>query len=144
MLIGKSFHALDEKDRVVIPSKFRGDFLVEGEAKCVVSWGNGPYLVIHTMASWDKVKEHLANLPGNDRGARYYKTKILGEAEFYRLDKQGRIMLSQSHKEHARLDKDVVLLGMDESVHLYSKEVWESNESEHEPHFETYANQWGL
>lgn len=144
MLIGTSLHALDEKDRVVIPSKFRDDYTVDGESRCVICRGNGPYLVVHTMESWQRLKEHLANLPTTDEGALYYKMKILGEAEFYKLDRQGRVVLSQEHKKYARLDKELVLFGMDQSVYLYGKEVWEAKEREHEDHFQTYAKQWGF
>ena len=144
MLIGKSFHTLDDKDRLVIPSKFRKDFLVDGEGQCVIAGGNGTFLIIHTMASWDTRQRRIASLPTTDEEALFYRIKIIGEAEFCTLDRQGRVPLSQDHKRHARLGKDVILFGQTTSVWLWNKETWECMEAEHGPHFQSYATRWGV
>jgi DNA-binding transcriptional regulator/RsmH inhibitor MraZ len=70
--------------------------------------------------------------------------KIWSEAEHCILDKQGRIVLSQSHKTYSSIDKEVVLVGMKDAVWLLSKSVWEREEAQHEPHFAVYARQWGV
>jgi MraZ protein len=144
MLVGKSFHTLDDKDRLVIPSKFRSSFDREGQCECITARGNGPFLIMHTMESWMALEKKLEGIPTTDDGALFYRMKIWSEAEHCTLDKQGRIVLSQGHKIYASIDKDVVLIGMKDAVWLWSKAMWEKKEAEHESHFEEYAKQWGV
>jgi MraZ protein len=46
------------------------------------------------------------------------------------MDGQGRILIPQSLRSHARIDKDVILIGMLTKVEIWSKEVWEQEESD--------------
>src|SRR5690606_40191637 len=55
------------------------------------------------------------------------------------LDKQGRIMLPQTLRAHARLDKDAVVIGVSNRVEIWAKEVWDGYVQQAEGSFEDIA-----
>lgn len=58
------------------------------------------------------------------------------------MDKQGRLNISSDLRRHAHIDKEVVSIGVDSRVEIWSKADWESYNESPELDSELIAEKW--
>jgi len=123
MFMGEYNHTIDEKGRIIIPSKFRealGD-------NFVVTQGLDGCLFVYANEEWEVFVEGLSKLPGN-KDARKLQRYFMAGAAQCEVDKQGRILIPQKLRQQAGLLKDVVFVGVLSKIEIWSKERWEEND----------------
>lgn len=128
MFMSQYNHSIDAKGRVIIPAKFReklGDSFV-------ITKGLDGCLFGYAEAEWKEFEEKLAALPTTSKDARSFTRYFLAGAAECELDKQGRILIPAVLREFAELDKEVVLVGAASKIEIWSKEKWDSSNSEYE------------
>jgi MraZ protein len=118
MLKGEHQYALDDKGRVVIPPRFRH---VLGE-QIVATRGVDPCVTIYSPAEWAKVEDVLRKLPMRQRDVVRY---LLAGAVDLELDRQGRITLPQHLRQHAGIERDVVVVGLINRLEVWSRPAWQ-------------------
>lgn len=121
MFIGEYQHSVDPKGRVIIPTKLREGL---GE-KFIVTKGLDHCLFAYPQNEWSLLEEKLKTLPLTSKDARAFVRFFFSGATECEVDKQGRALLPLSLREHASLDKDVVLIGVSTRVEIWSREKWE-------------------
>ena len=121
MLIGEYEHSLDVKGRIIMPSKFRDDI---GD-KFIVTKGLDGCLFAFSKEEWTKFEEKLSTLPISNKDARTFTRFFFAGAIDCELDKQGRFLISSNLRDFAEFTKDVVIVGMNSRVEIWSKEKWE-------------------
>ncbi|MBR6451303.1 MAG: division/cell wall cluster transcriptional repressor MraZ [Lachnospiraceae bacterium] len=121
MFMGEYNHTSDAKGRLIIPAKFREQL---GEA-FVITNGNDGCLNIYTNEDWETFLEKLRVLP-NNRDKREIVRKFVAQANPVEVDKQGRILIPPALREHAALEKDVVLAGVIDKIEVWNRERWEA------------------
>lgn len=119
MFMGEYNYSIDEKGRLTIPVKLREqlghDFIItRGLDNC---------LFIYPKNEWDKVIEKYRELP-NTKDARNFMRFFLSGATTNELDKQGRINIANSLIKYAGLQKDCVIIGVNERLEVWDKERW--------------------
>ena len=119
MFMGEYNHTIDAKGRLIVPAKFRDQL---GEA-FVITKGNDGCLSMYTNKAWETFLEKITKLPAN-KNSREFVRYFVSSAEEVETDKQGRILIPASLREHAGLDKDVVLAGAIDKVEVWDKERW--------------------
>ena len=135
MFMGEYQHTIDDKNRLIIPSKFReglGD-------QFVMTKGLDNCLFIYPLDEWEKLEQKLKALPFTKADARAFVRFFFSGANECELDKQGRILVTQVLKDHANLIKDVVIIGVSSRVEVWSKEVWESYSQDAQKDYEAIA-----
>lgn len=125
MLMGEYRNSIDAKSRLIVPAKFRDEL----EFKCVLTKGLDNCLYIYPMDEWVRFQEKLATLPVSDAKARAFVRYFYASAVECEIDKQGRLTIPQSLKEYARIEKELVTLGVLNKVEIWSKQEWESAEN---------------
>ncbi|HSG78805.1 MAG TPA: division/cell wall cluster transcriptional repressor MraZ [Acidimicrobiia bacterium] len=120
MFLGEYQHSVDDKGRLVLPSKFR-DRLDDG---LVVTKGQERCLYVFPMDRWEEEVARVNRLPRTDKRARNYARTFFGSASDQALDKQGRIVMPQGLRDYAGLDKDVVVVGVGERVEVWDTAAW--------------------
>lgn len=120
MFMGEYQHAIDEKGRMIIPSKFRDSL----GANFVVTRGLDSCLFIYPMEEWALLEQKLKALPLMKSDARAFTRFFFSGATECELDKQGRVNIPNTLREHAKLEKDCVVLGVSNRVEVWGKEVW--------------------
>ena len=125
MFMGEYNHTVDPKGRLIIPSKFREELGDE----FVVTKGLDGCLFVFPNSEWQAFEEKLKKLPLTNKSARQFARFFVAGATPCELDKQGRILLPQTLREFAGLEKDVVLTGMLNRVEIWSKAQWLANNS---------------
>ena len=120
MLMGEYYHTIDDKGRIIIPSKFRealgNDFVVtRGLEEC---------LFVYPKPHWDKIVSKLNQLPFTKRDARSFMRFFLSGATAMEFDKQGRINITSPLISYADLKKNCVIVGVGDRLEIWSEEKW--------------------
>ena len=123
MFMGEYNHTIDAQGRLIIPSRFR-ELL---GAAVVLTRGLDGCLSIYPMDEWVAFEEKLRALPLTNKDARTFSRFFVAGATTCQLDKQGRILVPQTLRQFAGLDKDVVLTGNLNRIEVWSKEKWSEN-----------------
>lgn len=118
--MGEYSHTLDAKSRIIIPAKFREEL---GE-QFVLTLGLDGCLYAYPNAEWESVVEQLNQLPSS-KEARKIQRYFLSSASPCELDKQGRVLIPARHKQHAKLEKDVIFVGVSKKIEIWSKECYD-------------------
>ncbi len=120
MLLGEYKHNVDAKGRVSVPSKFRGDL---GQS-FVVTKGLDNCLYLYSKDEWKKFEDKLKNLPITSQEARSFVRFFFAGASECEADKQGRINIPQNLREYAKIQKDVVIVGVSTRAEIWSNDNW--------------------
>ena len=126
MFMGEYHHSIDEKGRIIIPSKFRNEL---GDS-FVVTRGLENCLFVYSLVEWNKIVDKLKKLPFTKRDARNFTRFFLSGATVTELDKQGRANISSSLIDFAELDKECIIIGVNDRLEIWSKDKWENFFSE--------------
>ena len=118
MIIGEYYHNLDEKKRLIIPSKFREEI----GSKFVITKGLDGCLYVYSMESWNKIVDKLKTLSFTKKDARTFKRFFLSSATVCEFDKQGRITLLNQLVEHASIKKECAIIGVDDRLEIWALE----------------------
>ncbi|HEY4544654.1 MAG TPA: division/cell wall cluster transcriptional repressor MraZ [Tissierellaceae bacterium] len=121
MLIGEYQHTIDSKGRMIIPSKLRESL---GES-FVVTKGLDSCLFMYPKDEWNIIENKLKELPLTNKDARAFIRFFFSGASEVSIDKQGRILVPSNLREHAKLNKDAIIIGVATRVEVWSKEQWE-------------------
>ena len=111
MLIGEYHHNIDEKGRLIIPSKFREDIGNE----FVVTRGLDGCLFVYAMKEWNAIVSKLRTLPFTKKDARTFK-----------FDKQGRINIPSSLINYAGLQKECTIIGVNDRLEIWATDKFNS------------------
>jgi MraZ protein len=126
MFIGEYQHAIDNKNRMIIPSKFR-----EALGECfVLTKGLDGCLYAFPMSEWRELEEKLKKLPLTNKDARAFVRFFFSGANEIDCDKQGRALIPQNLLEYADIEKEIVSIGVSTRLEIWSKEKWEEYNSQ--------------
>ncbi len=120
MFMGEYHHSIDIKGRIIIPSKLRDDL---GE-NFIVTRGLDGCLFIYPKEQWDNIIRKYKDLP-DTKDKRQFMRIFLSGATICEYDKQGRINIPNPLVQYANLEKDCVIIGLDERLELWSSKRWE-------------------
>ena len=122
MFRSSSFHTIDSKGRVIIPSRFRNVLKADGEYGPVVSNMDGG-LYAYTFSDWKNIEKRI--LSAKSKHMLQFKRFFLGNASECNCDKQDRILIPQNLREYANLEKEIVLVGVLDHFEIWSREKWD-------------------
>lgn len=122
MLIGEYHHNIDEKGRLIIPSKFREEI---GNS-FIVTKGLDGCLFIYSQVEWNKIVNKLKTLPFTKKDARIFTRFFLASATLCEFDKQGRINLVNSLTLYAGIKKECVIIGVNDRLEIWSLDRYNS------------------
>ncbi len=125
MFMGEYSHSIDEKGRLIMPSKFRSEL---GET-FVLTRGLDGCLFAYPKSEWNDLEEKLRSLPLTNKNARKITRFLVSAAASCEMDKQGRILVPSALREYAGLEKEVVVTGNLERVEIWDKTKWTENNS---------------
>ena len=122
MFIGEYHHTIDEKGRIIIPTKFRKEL---GNT-FIITRGIENCLFVYSEENWAKITDKLNSLPFTKKDARQFVRFFMSGATDVELDKQGRVNISKPLIDYASLLKDCVIIGTGDRLEVWSQESWES------------------
>lgn len=122
MFMGEYHHNIDDKGRLIIPSKFRDEL---GE-KFIVTRGLEECLFVYSKDEWNNIINKLNNLPFTSKDARTFMRMFMSGATECDLDKNGRINIPQILTKYATLEKECVVIGVNDRLEIWSSEKFEN------------------
>lgn len=127
MFMGEYHHNIDEKSRIIMPSKFRYDL---GET-FVITRGIDSCLFVYPKETWNNITNKLNELSFTKKYVRSFQRFFLSAATICEFDKQGRINISSPLASYANLTKECVIIGVNDRIEIWSKENFDKflNES---------------
>lgn len=120
MFMGEFHHNIDDKARIVMPSKFRMEL---GET-FIITRGLEGCLFVYSMNEWNELINHLKKLPFTKKDARAFLRFFLSGAVECTLDKQGRINVPTPLVNYASLKKECVVIGVNDRLEIWSEEAF--------------------
>jgi len=124
MFRGRYTHAIDAKGRVSIPSKFRDVLDGQGELAFMVTNDLDPCLVAYPMEEWLAEEKRIQSLPNFVPETLQYKRFFISGAQECPIDRQGRILIPPSLREHAQLQREALFVGLLEKFEIWSPGLW--------------------
>jgi MraZ protein len=125
MFRGANPLSLDSKGRLSIPTRHRDSLLSESEGKmiCTVDL-HQPCLLLYPLVEWEEIEYKLRQLSSMNPQERRVQRVLLGNAHDVDMDKSGRILLPTALRQHAGLDKPIMLVGQLNKFEIWSDSKW--------------------
>jgi len=125
MFRGAAKITLDDKGRVVIPTRYRERLLERSAGQVVVTVDrDGDCLLIYPLNDWEQVERRLMELPSLQPQSRRLQRLMVGHATDLALDGHGRMLLPPELREFAGLDRHAVLIGQGSRCELWDEARW--------------------
>ncbi len=135
MFIGQYQHNIDDKGRLVLPTKYR-DKIGKGS---IITIGFEGCLTIYPESEYLKTQEDLRKMPMTNRNVRNYLRVFEGSASEAEFDKQGRIKIPAHLIRHAHLEKECVIVGLNSVIEVWALDRWKEIEENGKNSFEELA-----
>ena len=105
MFIGEYHHSIDDKGRLIIPSKFREEL----GNNFIITRGIENCLFVYSLDSWNEIVRKIESLPFTKKDARTFARFFLSGASEAEFDKQGRINITSPLISYAKITKECIL-----------------------------------
>jgi MraZ protein len=139
MFRGQYFYSIDAKGRLSIPAKLRKQVAPEANDSFVITRGTGLCIDVFPLDQWLKFEEKLHGLNNFDPSDARFTRMILQHATEDTLDSQSRIMIPQTLLNYAKIEKDVMVLGVLKKIELWNPQVYEQYLKESDETYEAIA-----
>ncbi|MGH9080420.1 MAG: division/cell wall cluster transcriptional repressor MraZ [Acidimicrobiales bacterium] len=118
---GRFEHSLDDKGRVILPSKFRGHFehggyLTQYQDGCLALW---------MPDRFEQQMEAMLERAETGKSDRHMARLWASTSHEMEIDRQGRMAIPARLREFAGLVGDVLVLGAIDRVELWNRETWD-------------------
>jgi len=82
-------------------------------------------LLLYPKLAWEPIGARLQALSSFNEQARWWQRLLVGFAEEFEVDAQGRILISPALRKFADLKKDVMLVGQGSHFEIWDGAAWE-------------------
>src|SRR5210317_106649 len=110
---------------MAVPTRQRESLLAKCEGRVVMTIDTqAPCLAIYPLPEWERIEADIQALPALNPGVKRFQRLVLGYASDLELDGNGRVLLPQSLRDYAKLEKKAVLVGQGNKLELWSEDLW--------------------
>lgn len=125
MFRGANAINLDAKGRLAMPARYRERLLESCGGRLVATIAlEERCLWIYPMHEWEAVEAQLRKAPNLHPAVKRLNRLLIGNANEIELDGHGRFVVPPLLREHAGLDKKVMLVGQLSKFELWSEDAW--------------------
>lgn len=124
MFRGRYENTIDQKGRILVPSKFRELLSSNYDEKLIIT-NFDECLWAYPFKEWQEIEEKVSKLPQFKPEVRALQRVFISAATECPLDKQGRVLIPPPLREYAAIERDVVFVGMVKRIEIWSKDRWE-------------------
>ena len=129
MFAGSHLLTVDDKGRLAIPARVRQQLADEYGLQVFITRGPQTSIEIYPPTVFRAIAEQIQNLEDR-RAADMLKEVFVGHAVDTEIDKQGRVLLPQVLRKHARIDHSVRLVGQFNRLDLWAEDLWAERHGE--------------
>jgi MraZ protein len=121
MFRGSSFHTIDAKGRVIIPTRFRDVIRADGADGLMISRMDS-CLVGFTFNEWRNIESKILAMAEKNDNMRRFRRVFIGGSFECSCDKQDRILVPPNLRQYAELEKEIVLVGVLDHFEIWSRD----------------------
>jgi MraZ protein len=130
MFRGATKVTIDDKGRVVVPTRYRRLLAGAGEGRVVVTVDPDECLLVYPAPEWEPIEQQLMSLPALNPQARRLQRLMVGHADELELDGHGRIALSPELREFAGLIRGAWMVGQGKRLEIWDEGRWNLRRAE--------------
>ena len=136
MFVGQFAHTLDDKNRLVLPAKFRSQL----SSTVYLSLDLDCSLSLYSEEMYKAKAGKISALDDFDKESRALKRVFFANSFEASIDKQGRLMIPPFLLSKAKIAKDVVVIGSFDHIQIFAKDVLDNKLPEEEENYEDLAS----
>lgn len=137
MFFGSFKHTLDDKNRLLIPSRLRG----QAGSKLFIMKGYEGSLSLYPEAEFEKYLTKLASLPYESKTSRDIERISLSSVFELEIDKASRVQIPTALVSKYSITKDVVVVGVLNHIEVWSEKKWNEYLKDNEAEFESKSEE---
>ena len=143
MFYGTFEHALDEKNRLMIPARLREGVPQAEGGVFYVTQGLDHCLFAYTASGWQAAVARLQQGRGGLRtaNARNFMRMFFSHAMREELDAAGRLLIPDALRKLAGLHREVSLVGVMDRIEIWDRARWTRLERSNQPRYEKFAEE---
>lgn len=134
MFRSSSFHKIDAKGRVIVPSRFK-NILKADKVYGVMVTSKDDCLYAYSFSEWEKVERKILDVKTSAMAD--FRRFFLGNSCECLCDGQDRILIPISLREYAGLEKEIVLVGNLDRFEIWARDKWDKIRKEMEQKLKT-------
>jgi len=137
LLTGTHSRTLDDKKRLSLPKRVREQ--LQDPATLYVTPGPDGCLWVYTKEGLEELAAKLDQTPATDAEARVFRRLYFAQTEAVDLDRTGRILIPDRLVQFARLEHEVVLIGVRDHLELWDSQHWQQYYEQNASRFDAVA-----
>jgi MraZ protein len=124
MFRGQFTYSIDSKGRFSIPAKLRKHVSPEANDTFIMTRGTASCIDVYPLDQWQLLEDKLKSLNQfKPTDSRFVRTLLQHIAEDS-LDAQSRLLIPQELKDYAKIDKEVLILGVLNKIEVWNPEIF--------------------
>ncbi|MBW1973395.1 MAG: division/cell wall cluster transcriptional repressor MraZ [Deltaproteobacteria bacterium] len=141
MFLGTHEHTIDKKGRINIPAKFRDVLIKKYDERLIITNFYG-CLRAYPYDEWQSLVNEINSYSSFDEEAIKLERYFYPNAVECSMDKQGRVLIPQNLREYAKLEKEVVVVGLSKKMEIWNKDKWLEVQKDLSENFEKIRSQF--
>jgi len=125
MFQGHSYLNIDDKGRIIIPSKFRKHVTPEANNLMFVTLGRDNCLWLYPSNYWNTLVARLLKQNAYTGSVIAMQRQMLYYAEECAIDSQHRILVPQNLLQKVNIKKEVLLLGLLDRIEIWNEKEYQ-------------------
>ena len=139
---GEYSSTLDDKNRVIIPSDLRKAAGRAGEAGYYVTRGLDACVAIYTAERFEEIGTGATGERSRlSTAGRMLERALFANARSASCDKQGRLRIPPALTERLEIDREVVIVGVNDRIEVWDKARWSDMLAQAEAELEGRADE---
>lgn len=138
LLTGTFSRSIDEKSRVAIPKRLR-ESLAGTDGVLYIAPSTDRSLALYTEESFGQLADRLRRSSPTEQHVRAFTRLFFAAAQQVELDAQGRIRIPGELVQLAALEKEIILLGVQDHLEIWSAERWQAYLADKQARFDEIA-----
>ncbi len=139
LLTGTFSRAVDEKLRIAIPKPLREALGSAPKGVLYVAPGTDGSLALYTEDCLAHLAERLSQASPNAQDVRAFSRLFYARAQAVEIDSQGRVRIPPELAAWSGLEREAVLIGVQDHMELWDRKRWEQYVAEKQTQFDHIA-----
>jgi MraZ protein len=124
MFQGHAIINVDDKGRIIIPSKFRKHISADANNLMIVTLGRDNCLWLYPSDEWNKLTKKIEKINPFTKQETLMRRQMLFYTEESQIDSQHRILIPQKLYEKVGIKSEVLLLGQLDKIELWNEDTY--------------------
>ena len=142
MLSGEYNVTLDDTGRIALPHSLRE--ILEKDNKVVLTKGADSCLWLYSVHQWEEQEEFIISTTNRySSKGRIMLQHFIGPKKILDMDKQGRILIPPTLRDHAGLSKECIVLGQYDYIEIWAEDRYRAHLEASEDDFKAGLEELG-